>query len=309
MSNLILSNLLNKDKVCETQTIIQKLYKLEVFVYSGGKTGGSTLNRTFNNNNFTTIHVHSNYYFQKVLIKNDDITIFNVIDYSKKKRPIVIIDSYRTPIERKISSFFENISEHLPNYSELSVEQLILIFNEKFLYGLEEYHPMDDLTNHYGFPNFKTFNFTKKYNKCTFDNITFVKIRFNEIDRWHEILSEIFGQKITMFNENLTANKKIIDLYNEFKNKYKIPDKYLDENIVNDTNFYIYNSIDEQIEYLNKWNKKRISLHKIEQTQLNSIHNNTLYSIQQMSLEESSLQIKELNVKKKLMLLNILQKN
>lgn len=257
--------LVNKSK----EYLMKKLYELNVIVYSGGKTGGTTLSNTLSLNNFNSLHVHSNYYFQTKVIKNTEISIFDVINYNSKKRNLIIIDSYRTPIERKISSFFENIIYYLPNYDEYSVEQLINIFNEKYFYGIEEYHPFDELKQHYGYPDFTEFDFNNKYSIIVIDNITFVKIRFSEINIWSSILTKFFNQQIIMHNENLTANKKINNIYDEFKLKYKVPDKYLDEILPNDKNFLIFNSKMEQNEYINKWNSKRLSIGLIETNQLN----------------------------------------
>ena len=252
--------LINKSK----EYLMEKLYKLNVIVYSGGKTGGTTLNNTFNLNGFNSLHVHSNYYFQTKVLKNNNISIFDVINYNCKKRELYIIDSYRTPIERKISSFFENIIYYLPNYNEYSVNQLIDIFNDKYFYTIEEYHPFDELKQYYGYPDFTEFDFNKKYSIITTNNITFIKIRFNEINNWSQMLEEIFGQQIIIHNENLTANKTINQIYNEFKNNYKVPDKYLDEILPNDKNFLLFNSKAEQYEYIRKWTNKRQSIQQYQ---------------------------------------------
>jgi hypothetical protein len=99
----------------------------DIFVYCGGKCGSSTLYNTFINNGFSSIHVHSNYYYYyyyyyyTFCTLNNDDSIFDVIDDSCKSKEIYLFDSYRNPIERKISSFFQNLSIHVVNYRELSV--------------------------------------------------------------------------------------------------------------------------------------------------------------------------------------------
>ena len=87
----------------------------EVFVYCGGKCGSVTLENSFKKNGYNTKRVHNNIEYQ-IIMNNSEKTIFNIIDESSKNyENIYIIDSYRTPIERKISSFFQNIDNIYQN--------------------------------------------------------------------------------------------------------------------------------------------------------------------------------------------------
>ena len=245
----------------------EKLNDLDVLVYCGGKCGSSTLHTTFKNNGYKSYKIHDNSYFKYLcdrFKKDTDKTIFDVIDFSiQQGKPIYIIDSYRTPIERKISSFFQNIGKYISNYSEKPVEEIINIFNKKFLYKLEDYESIDEVIKHYGLDTFTDFDFKNKYNIVKKDNIIFIKIRLNDINEWSDILSTIFEKKIVMSNENLTSNKQTNKLYNEFKENYRVPEKYLNENLLNDSNFLIYNSKEEQEKYINYWKNKIMPLNEI----------------------------------------------
>jgi hypothetical protein len=236
------------------------LNNLDVIVYCGGKCGSSTLFHTFLNNGFKSYSTHSSKYFEHVCNKtNEDInkTFFDVIDFNlQQNKKIYIIDSYRNPIERKISSFFQNISLFLPNYNEKTMDEIISIFNTNFLYEIENYHSIDEVMLHYGLDIFTDFNFEKKYNIKEKDNLIFIKIRFNDINEWSEILSNIFNKKIEIYNHNLTTTKKINDLYIEFKKKYIIPENYLNYFTLNDITFNIYNTEDEKNKYINDWKNK-----------------------------------------------------
>jgi hypothetical protein len=99
-----------------------------VFVFCGGKCGGCTITLTLLNNGYHVTHLHS--FTNKGLI-HSEININEVPktieDSCKKYEDVFIIDSYRMPIERKISSFFQNIKLDIPNYSHLTVEELITI--------------------------------------------------------------------------------------------------------------------------------------------------------------------------------------
>ncbi len=241
----------------------EKLNDLDIFVYCGGKCGSSTLHTTFKNNGFKSYKVHDNSYFKYLcdrFKKDTDKTIFDVIDFNIKQndKTIYIIDSYRTPIERKMSAFFQNISKYIINYNEKTIEDYISVFNETILYKSEEYQSIDEVMRHYGLPTFANFDFKNKYNIVKKDNIIFIKIRFNDINEWSDILSTIFEKKIVMYNDNLTSNKQINKLYSEFKEKYNLPEKYIYEYLLNDEAFKIYNTSEEQNKYMNYWKNKII---------------------------------------------------
>ena len=233
-------------------TYIVYMDTYDIFTYCGGKCGGSTLHNAFINNGFTSLHVHSNAHYQANIIKSMDHAIFDAIDSQSKD--IYFFDSYRTQIERKISAFFQNLYEHLPNYKELSVEEIIHFFNQKMLYKLEEYHSINEVLQHYDVPLFDTFDFDKRYNIVKKDNKIFVKILFRDIGNWSSILSEILGKDIVIHdNDNISENKEeYYSLYKEFREKYRIPLPYL-ENLMNDGEFTIYNTYEQQREYINHW--------------------------------------------------------
>jgi hypothetical protein len=254
-----------------------------VIVYCGGKCGSRTLNETFNKNGFNCFHTHGhvNYIkFQKIPREHEKIkqlfnkdnkdnkdnkndftqpdTIFDVIDIAcKKYKNVFIIDSYRTPIERKISAFFQNISIHLPNYNDLTIQEYINYFNDEMLYSIENNHSINEVLEHYNMPLFDNFDFEKKYVTFKQNNMTIIKILFNDIDNWGNILSEIFGKKITIHPNNLTKNKPIIyKKYKEFKDNYKVPVNYINNVLLDDKEFKIFNTITEQKKYIHDWLKK-----------------------------------------------------
>ena len=90
--------------------------KYNVFVYCGGKCGSSTLTHTLNLNGFNSLHTHSNEEFKHVHCtdyynnyKSTNINTIEDIINCQNFDNVYIIDVYRTQIERKISSFFQNI--------------------------------------------------------------------------------------------------------------------------------------------------------------------------------------------------------
>ena len=225
----------------------------DIFIFCGGKCGGTTLANTFSKNGFKTTHFHSftcKGLFESNIEFND---LLKVLEKSSKNKKIYLIDSYRTPIERKISSFFQNINSYLPNYSILSIEYIINLFNTQYLNELENYHPINESMTYYEVPLFKTFDFGKRYNIVEKDNQIFIKLLFKDIKKCNEILCEIFGKNIIIHSDNLTENKNVGELYTLFKSKYRVPIAYLENIATNDEQFKIYNTLEEQEEYIKYW--------------------------------------------------------
>ena len=154
----------------------------------------------------------------------------------------------------------KKIHTHIPNYSKLNVYQLIHIFNNKFLRTLEEYHSINEVMNYYNVPLFTSFDFDKKYNIITKNNMHFIKLRFDNISEFDQILSSVFQTTITMHKDNITNTKPIYSLYQQFKSKYLLPKNYLTEHLINDSQFYIYNTPIEQQLYIDKWTASSYSV-------------------------------------------------
>jgi len=250
LKKYIISNTLKKHIMSNTLNRLNRLKKykgIKVFIYCGGKCGSTTLENSLKQ--YMPLRLHNN--------NSLDVSIFDIINQNASIHDkIYIIDSYRTPIERSVSSFFENINKHLPNYKKYKLRDLIHYFNDKHIYNLEEYHPIDEIMSHYNLPLFDTFDFEKKYNLLVYKNINFIKIRFNDIYNWSNILSEIFQTPITLQNDNISKNKDYNNLYNNFKKVYYLPNLYYDVTLPNNKNFKIYNTIDEQKKYYEKWKKR-----------------------------------------------------
>jgi hypothetical protein len=227
----------------------------QVFVYCSGKCGSTTLYKTLGEK-FKTIHIHSNDDYIKNYPDNKN-TIFDLIDYSKTTHEtIYIIDAYRTPIERKISSFFHHIENKLPNFRDMNLTDLISWFNDNLLYKIENYHSINEIMNYYEIPLFQKFNFNRGYNMVKKDNIVFIKLLFKDIERWPSILTEIFKTNIPKLkNANLTENKHTAAKYNEFKQIYKTKRDYLQHLQTKDPEFIIYNTPQDINEYIQKWSK------------------------------------------------------
>lgn len=234
--------------------------KYDIFVCCGGKCGGTTLANTFNENGYNTVHVHSSKHLGNfksgIDLSNDNI--YKIIDYSKEKNKIYIIDSYRTPIERKISCFFQKIHIYLPNYNNVSIEDLIDYFNEYILNtSVGTNHSINEFISHYEVPPIHKFNYKKKYVKREKNNIIFIKLLFSDINDWGSILSDVFEKEIIIHKANLTSEKSISNIYSLFKEKYLLP-KYFIEKIRGDKELAIYMQPYQINKYIQYWTDKSI---------------------------------------------------
>jgi len=227
-------------------------YDYDVFVFCGGKCGGATLTKTLSESEYKVCHLHDSKTTGIIESDIDTKNVFNIIDEISKTKTVYIIDVYRRPIERKISAFFQNIDIELPNYKNYETDELINYFNLNCLLYLENYHPIDEVLEHYKLPLFNSFDFKKGYNIIEHENKKIIKILFNDLPKWENILSNIFCKNIKLVSENLTQNKKdIYHLFQSFKKQYKIPKDYI-YLIKKNNEFKIYNKKINQKKYIKK---------------------------------------------------------
>ena len=227
----------------------------DVFILCGGKSGSSTLELSFIKNGYKSLKVHGRLdYIEQ--FKEDKL--YQSIELSSKNKKTYIIDVYRNPIERKISSFFQNIDTLVSNWKCKSNDELIKIFNKKYIYELEEYHSINEAFEYFNLPKFKEFDFQKKFNIYQHNNKVFIKLLHKNINIWNLILRYIFKKKFIISNDNLSIQKDYYKTYQNFLLIYKVPKKYLNKLKTKDQEFRIYNSPDEQHEYLKYWSDRSI---------------------------------------------------
>ena len=230
-----------------------------VFVYSQPKVGSTTLVssiRISGSDKFTVIHIH-NESTLKVVLGIEDVTINEIIKYnSYLGRNVYVIDVYRTPIERKMSVFFEEISHfHFNNLEEdvnnYDVNKVIKRFNDIFPFLALKDNYMDE----YNIPIAKSFDFEKKYICQKIDNVTYIKLRLKDSNEWGNILTKLLEKEIVIIDDYKTNNKKISDLYCRFKIEYKLPSNFFDD-IKTCRLLNYYYSEEERTEYINTWSEK-----------------------------------------------------
>jgi len=214
--------------------------KTQIYINCGGKSGSKTLEKTLSQY-YNCLHTHGNFYFQKYILKNTDYTLYDAIQKSMEHFDnVYVIDSYRTPIERAISSCFQN----KPN---TTLEN----FNYNLLIG-ENYSCLEEILYEFKLPPVYKFDYEKKHFFTKYKNLNIIKLRLSDINEWNKILTSIFKRPINIIPDNLSKNKKYYDNYIHFLNNIKIPTKYF-QCLINSREFKIFNEKQEQLEYVKKW--------------------------------------------------------
>jgi len=235
-----------------------------IFIYTQPKVGSTSLVSSLRISaaeKFNIIHLHDETTL-KVLTGIENLTVNEIINYNASiGKNVYVIDVYRTPIERKMSVFFEEISSfHFNNVEEnvnnYDTKKVIKRFNDVF----QNVATTDNYMEKYDITLPETFDYNNKYIHQKINGINYIKLRLKDSHCWGTILSKIFEREIIMVNDYETNDKKIAQLYRKFKEEYKIPLNYY-EDIKKCKFLNYYYSEEERNEYLNLWNQKTTENH------------------------------------------------
>jgi len=245
------------------------LYRDIIILYCPEKVGSTSIVSSIRicaSNKFIVFHTHNDKIFDVLNYSNNTMNEINISDIihndktinpiTGKQRKIYIIDIFRTPIERKISHFFQKISEIHFNNTELNIsnypmEKITKRFNDIFIH-IDE---IDYYNLYYKCNIINKFDFNKKYIINNINNIYYIKLRLQDFNEWSNILSEILNTKIYLIHDYNTINKNIGNMYKKFKNNYKLPYNYYNQ-ISKLKSLNIYLDENEKNEYLEYWSKK-----------------------------------------------------
>jgi hypothetical protein len=278
------NKLLNIDR---RQNNINKI----VFVYSAPKVGSTSIVsslRLFGIDKMIIIHIHDEEML-KVLINVTDITINEIILFNKYLgKDVYVINVYRSPIERKISTFFEKIGpyhfnnmDHLMN--DYNITKVIKRFNNIFHWiGVG-----DHFIDRYNITIPESFDHQKKYIMVVENDIKYITLRLKDSNEWGRILTNIFGFHICTIKDYETSNKPIKKIFNNFKIHYKIPINLLNDLLNNKYLSYYYSDIERQ-NYYNEWLNKSsnyVNTYSFEQYKL----------YEEITIENSHLDIIQLD--------------
>lgn len=283
-----------KEKEEKYNKILNKLCKTNVnnfiFVYTAPKVGSTSLVTSLKislGNLYNIIHIHNEmtiYMLTGIL----DVTVNEIIKYlSSIGKRVLVIDVYRTPIEKKISIYFEKLAIFHFNTSEENIkkypiEKIVNRFNKLFPYiETEDYY-----FEKYELKKRKMFDFEKKYTIQKEQNVYYIKLRLCDSNIWGNILSNILNLDVVIIPDYETEKKQIGELYKKFKEVYKIPSNYL-QNIECDTYLNYYYNSQEKTEYINKWKNKSLD------TQIEKSYTNEEYEVY-MNISQENMQQEEI---------------
>ena len=261
-NEIMLESLKNINNVLNiTQSVLNKI----IFIYTYPKVGSTSLVtsiRIFASHIYNVIHIHDENMLKRISNINN-ITINDLILYNQYiGKEVFVIDVYRSPIERKISTFFEKIdilhfNNTCNNINNYNIEKIINRFNKIYPFIGNGDHFID--TYNINIPD--SFDFNKKYICMKENNITYIKLRLKDSKEWDNILSKLLNVNMKIIKDYETSKKEIKTLYLLFKEKYKIPINYLEE-LDNCIYLNYYYNEKEKEEYFNEWSNKIDKINK-----------------------------------------------
>jgi len=234
-----------------------QLEDVTFFIYSGKNSGASLLNTSLLNlPGILSIKIDDPYDFRYKYGQSRFDSLADLIKNNMKSgKTLYVIDIYRTPIEKKMCNFFDNLNELMPNYKSCDVSMLTSYFNKKHIVGNienDDYDYLTEIMEQFDLPPITEFDFDKNYSIVKYENVCFIKIRFSEIKKWGDILSSITGLKVQIIENKRLDENKISELCEVFKQTYKFPREFL-EKIKKYSSFNVYNSTSEKIKYIKDW--------------------------------------------------------
>lgn len=227
-----------------------------LFVYSAPKVGSTSIVssfRVFGLDKIDIIHLHDENMLS-VLTNIHGISINEIILYNKFiGKEVYVINAYRTPIERKISYFFELIGTYHFNTTNekintYNISRIITRFNNIFSHLENGDHFIDRYNINYP----EHFDWVNKYLLVKDNGINYISLRLTDSNEWGNILTNIFNFKICIVKDYTSNSKNIKELYNLFNNNYKIPINYLNEIMESKYFNYYYSPLEKQ-KYFDDW--------------------------------------------------------
>lgn len=251
----------------KTPDIISRDYRDIVILYCPEKVGSTSIVTSIRisaSNKYMVFHSHDN----KIAdLLNDKVNSINISDLllnnsvvnplTGQCRKIYIIDIFRTQLERKMSFFFQHISDIHFNNSEQNIsayplDKIVKRFNDVFVHmsNVDYYNEKYDVEH-----KINTFDFENKYVLQEKNNVFYIKLRLHDAEHWGSILTNLLNTPIYLIKYYETMDKNIGKLYTYFKQEYVLPNNFYNL-ITNDKSLNIYMKPTEKQQYLEHWSAK-----------------------------------------------------
>lgn len=230
-------------------------HKLEkfpsVFYFGLGKTGSQSLCRGFIKNKVA--HWHNEEYFSRIYKINENINLLEIAEntFNDTKIKPLIIECFREPISRSISSVFQHISSKKFTLPENDDNQIEFIIAKIIFFLTKQYHLCNNASETY-IPyatNWKKYNIdilqfdkNKKYFYKESEKMKFLFLRYEDIKLRKNIITNL-GYEFNDIKINATRDKQTCRSYDEIYKYCKFSKDFLQK---------IYNDIYVSTFYTNK---------------------------------------------------------
>ena len=244
-----------------------------VVIFCGGKCGSSSLRALFQDMGVPTVRIHNVDHFvdeyapflkqypevRKKLHLDVILTLLHHV-----YRDILVLDAYRDPVERKLSSFFQNFHVNLARASidetvwqGQTFDAQVRCFESRILPLLENRDGIDSMS-----PAFfqGEFDFARRFQKMahpTLHSVTFLKLRFRDIARWPRIISDALGLSDLPTHqtpcENMSATKPYVTQYRQWQQGFRVQDMATLCAMVLHPVFLKYHTLEETTAYVEQW--------------------------------------------------------
>ncbi len=213
----------------------KELLGLDYLVFSSHKTGTQTLVNTLNKNGFKCRHCHA---LPQVGLEAGSFGQYIESFFSRNKKKLEVINVFRDPMERHMSSFFQWYGTRPLERNEVSCKEDTIIFKESIpdlqvrfiaelqsetLKGLHE--SLIEMCQELGL-DLEDFCYNESGNFWIYEN-KFVRIRLLRFDvlfaRFVEIMSQLAGVEIVKSDSNRSLSKWYKSKYSEFKETLVLP--------------------------------------------------------------------------------------
>ena len=212
----------NKNIIKEDNPVnnLKDFKNIKVFVHTYSKTGTTTLARSFQycidkTTDYKNVsHSHSKYCFRIYLKLDNTFNIKQLINLQLNKP--LIIQSYRNPFDRLLSSYYFSYK----NKHSFNAFLLNYILN-----NVEYFNYIDELNINY---DNKIFNYERGYGFEKKEDFYILHTRLDKINNLSDNIKLISELKefhnLSIIKDNVNRSKEYI----EFKNKLKIPKELID---------------------------------------------------------------------------------
>lgn len=244
-----------------------------VVVFCGGKCGSTTLTHFFQSLGRPTVRIHNVDHFVdeyapflqknplRQLLHLDVLLELFLAVYDS----VLVVDAYRDPIERRLSSFFQNfrvnlqragISHRQWTASSTPVQQRL--FEESILPLLENRHGIDTQIPAFFNAPFHIDRGHQKMDHPEFPEATLLKLRFGDMASWSTILADALDLPADMRpaalpHENRSADKAYGSIYAEWVDTFQIQLPSTLWGMILDPIFAKYHSPSEFGDYILRW--------------------------------------------------------